>query len=354
MHLIGRKQRKAGLILSLSLAGTPVDDRVQATAIDVQALFRQKIGICRQPLNLSNTCSMDIQILSDLHLESPKAYDAYEITPTAPHLALLGDIGCACDPDYCTFLAYQLKKFRIVFHVIGNHEPYGSSWASVIEKLRAFQEANQRERAANSSLGEYVFLDRDEYHLPEYSVTILGCTLFSHVPTASLEDVSLGLNDFFRIHSWTVEQHVSAYERDLTWLNTRVSELAQEQPERKIVVFTHHSPTIDDRAIDPRNAGTKISAGFATDLRGETCWGGKRVVLWAFGHTHYNFAQWEDETSGMVVYSNQRGYYFSQASGFLEGRVVRIQNDGVVVMDPEPQFGTQQIEQGSTGKATLV
>ncbi|QPG94137.1 hypothetical protein C2857_004943 [Epichloe festucae Fl1] len=38
---------------------------------------------------------MDIQIFSDLHLESPKAYDLYNIPPKAPYLALalLGDIG---------------------------------------------------------------------------------------------------------------------------------------------------------------------------------------------------------------------------------------------------------------------
>lgn len=276
---------------------------------------------------------MDIQILSELHLESPKAYDFYELTPTAPHLALLGDIGCVCDPGYFTFLAKQLKQFRIVFHVIGNHEPYGSSWASTIAELRAFQEENRRQRTADSSLGEYVFLDRDEYHLPEYNVTILGCTLFSRVPQASLEDVSFGLNDFFRIDAWTVEQHVSAHERDLAWLNSRVSALAQELPDRRIVVFTHHSPTIDHRTVNPRTAGNKISSGFATDLRGETCWNGSNVMLWAFGHTHYNFAHWEDEKCGTTVFSNQRGYYFSQAPGFAERCVVKIEREGVVVLE---------------------
>lgn len=295
---------------------------------------------------------MDIQILSDLHLESPKAYDFYDITPTAPHLALLGDIGCVCEPSYFTFLGKQLKQFRIVFHVTGNHEPYGSNWATVIEQLRAFQDKNRRQRAADSHLGEYVFLDRDEYHLPEHNVTILGCTLFSHVPEASLEDVSFGLNDFFRIDSWTVEQHVSAHERDLAWLNSRVSALAQENPERKIVVFTHHSPTVDDRTVDPRTTGNKISPGFSTDLREEICWAGTKVALWAFGHTHYNFAHWEDETSGIIVLSNQRGYYFSQAPGFAARRVVKIGREGVVVTEedeePEPQSGIQPDDQESS------
>lgn len=278
---------------------------------------------------------MDIQILSDLHLESPKAYDFYEITPTAPHLALLGDIGCVCDPGYLTFLTTQLKQFSIVFHVLGNHEPYGSSWDSIITKLRTFQNESRLQRVADSSLGEYILLNRDEYHLPEYNITVLGCTLFSYVPAVSLEDVSFGLNDFFRIDSWTVEDHVSAHAREYAWLNSRVSALSKERPDHKIIIFTHHSPTINSRTVNPRTAGNKISSGFATDLRGEVCWTGENVVFWAFGHTHYNFPHWRDDESGTFVYSNQRGYYFSQAPGFAERRVIRIGKDGGVVVKEE-------------------
>ena len=36
---------------------------------------------------------MALQILSDLHLDAPKAYDVFKIVPKAPYLALLGDVG---------------------------------------------------------------------------------------------------------------------------------------------------------------------------------------------------------------------------------------------------------------------
>lgn len=270
---------------------------------------------------------MELQILSDLHLESPKAYDFYEIKPSAPHLALLGDIGCVSDPDYLTFLTTQLAKFRIVFHLLGNHEPYGSTWAATIKTLREFQEQNrqQRARSPESAIGEYILLDRDEFHLPSHNLTILGCTLFSDVPARSMTDVSLGLNDFFRIGDWTVEQHVEAHRRDLAWLNGRVAALAREHPGRRVVVLTHHSPTVDARTVNPRTADSKISSGFATDLRGEECWGSGNVVLWAFGHTHYNFGRFRDEDTGKVIYSNQRGYYFAQAAGFVEDDVVNFE-----------------------------
>lgn len=270
---------------------------------------------------------MELQILSDLHLESPKAYDFYEIKPSAPNLALLGDIGCVCDPDYLTFLTTQLANFRIVFHLLGNHEPLGSTWDAAIKTLRSFQEQNRQERARSPGpgVGEYVLLDRDEFHLPSHNLTVLGCTLFSDVPARSTADVSFGLNDFFRIGGWTVEQHVRAHRRDVAWLNGRVAAIAREQPGRRVVVLTHHSPTVDARTVNPRFAGSKISSGFATDLSGEGCWESGNGVLWAFGHTHYNFGRFRDERTGKVVYSNQRGYYFAQAAGFVEDDVVNLE-----------------------------
>lgn len=270
---------------------------------------------------------MELQILSDLHLESPQAYDFYAVKPSAPHLALLGDIGCVSDPGYLAFLAAQLAQFRIVFHLLGNHEPYGSTWDASIKKLREFQEQNRQERsqAPDSGIGEYVLLDRDEFHLPAHNLTVLGCTLFSDVPARSTTDVSFGLNDFFRIGDWTVEQHVAAHKRDVAWLNARVAAIARDHPGRRVVVLTHHSPTVDARTVNRRFAGSKISSGFATDLSGEECWRGGNVVLWAFGHTHYNFERFRDEDTGKTVYSNQRGYYFAQAAGFVEDDVVNFE-----------------------------
>jgi hypothetical protein len=71
---------------------------------------------------------MAVQILSDLHLEAPPAYDIFKITPKAPYLALLGDIGNAVahKSGFMGFLSRQLKQFRAVLFVLGNHEAYHS------------------------------------------------------------------------------------------------------------------------------------------------------------------------------------------------------------------------------------
>lgn len=138
-------------------------------------------------------------------------------------------------------------------------------------------------------------------------------------------DVSFGLNDFFRIDDWAVEQHVQAHERDLAWLNERVLAITQEDPGHRIVILTHHSPTLDSRTVNPRFSQSKISSGFASDLSGEICWENSNVSLWAFGHTHYNFDQFRDEGTGKIIHTNQRGYYFHQAAGLVEGGVVHVE-----------------------------
>lgn len=63
------------------------------------------------------------QILSDLHLESPSAYDVFKVSPKAPFLALLGDIGVVKDAGFIAFIQTQLRQFQIVFFLLGNHEP---------------------------------------------------------------------------------------------------------------------------------------------------------------------------------------------------------------------------------------
>ncbi|CAG8000047.1 unnamed protein product [Penicillium salamii] len=125
--------------------------------------------------------------------------------------------------------------------------------------------------------------------------------------------VIFGLKDFYEIDEWVVEAHCAAHQSDLAWLNSQVSRISAEEPHRKIVVFTHHSPvTRDSRAVHPRLVNSPVSSGFATDLSAQECWTNLSVRLWAFGHTYYNVNYVED--SGKMVLSNQRRYYSPQAN----------------------------------------
>lgn len=264
-----------------------------------------------------------IQILSDMHLEAPKAYDVFEIVPHAPYLALLGDIGnvAADKDDFLAFLTRQLRQFRAVFFVPGNHEAFHSNWPDTLALLRAFQEDVRRD----ASLGEFVLLDRAVFRLPDSDVVVLGCSLFSHVPPESRMAVSMSLKDFYQISDWDVDAHNEAHRRDLAWLNARVADL--EGSDVRIVILSHWSPSLDSRAIDPKHSGSRITSAFSTDLSGEKCFKSGRVKVWAFGHTHYNcdFAvDREDGAGPLRLVANQRGYYFSQAAGYDGAKAVEL------------------------------
>ncbi|KAF4773834.1 calcineurin-like phosphoesterase [Colletotrichum scovillei] len=263
------------------------------------------------------------QILSDLHLEHNN-YSNYRIVPTAPYLALIGDIGCVKDPGYIGFIRGLLDQFRVVFYVFGNHEPYGSSWDNAWETLDKFEKANRSERKKNpeSAVGEFVFMYQREYRIPDSHITVLGCTLFSNVPSTKMTPVSNGLNDFREIDGWTVEEHCQLHKQDLAWLNSRVNAISVDS-DRKIVIFTHYSPTEDTRAVEPCHAQSDIKSGFQTDLRNEDCWKSPNVKVWAFGHTHYN-CDFVDEATGKRLYTNQKGYSQDHSPGFREGNVVHV------------------------------
>ncbi|PNY27562.1 Uncharacterized protein TCAP_02514 [Tolypocladium capitatum] len=267
---------------------------------------------------------MAVQILSDLHLEAPKAYDTFEIVPNAPFLALLGDIGnvVAHKDDCLAFLRKQLGQFRAVLFVAGNHEAYHSSWPDALDVLRAFEVDVRRD----ASLGEFVLLDRAVYRLPGTNVTILGCSLFSLIPPERHMAVSLGLNDFFQTTDWDADAHNAAHRRDVAWLNDQVAHL-EHADDGQVIIFTHWSPSRDARATEPRHAGSPITSGFSTDLSHEACFNSERVKIWAFGHTHYNCDFSVDRGAGagpLRLLANQRGYYFAQADGYDGEKTVEV------------------------------
>lgn len=120
------------------------------------------------------------QFLSDLHLETPKSYDIFEITPNSPYLALIVDIGCIKDDEYLSFLEKQLSIFELVFLVLGNHESYHNSWKATKAKMTDLLNKMQVRSATESGFGSFIMLDQARFDLST-SVTILGCTLFSSI-----------------------------------------------------------------------------------------------------------------------------------------------------------------------------
>ena len=262
---------------------------------------------------------MAIQVVSDLHLEAPTAYDVFEIPASTHHLALLGDIGNVRDAGLMLFLEKVLQRFRVVFLLLGNHEPYHGSWPQAKAQLQQLKTNIDKKRGqigtarTEDSIGDLVILDQTRYDISD-EITVLGCTLFSHVTEAQKDYVSFGLNDFFYVEGWSVDDHNRTHAADVEWLNEQVAKIEREEPSRRVIIMTHHCPTLDSRAFDPKHSQSNISSGFATDLRNSPCMTSSCVKIWTYGHTHFN-CDFVCEATNTRIIANQRGYYFAQAGG---------------------------------------
>lgn len=128
--------------------------------------------------------------------------------------------------------------------------------------------------------------------------------------------------DFRDILRWEVDDHNSAHESDLAWLNAQVSKIVKQEPRRRIVILTHHSPSVDPRSTDPKHKHSEVTSAFATDLSREECWMAPAVKTWAFGHTHYS-CEFRDE-HGKAVLSNPKGYFLIPEKSFNAEHVFTI------------------------------
>ena len=273
-----------------------------------------------------------LQIMSDLQLETPAArptYEEFDIQPECQCLALLGDIGNVSDSRLFDFFERQLRRFETVMFLLGNHEPYGTSFSKAVEAVRDFEEkAKQRQyNPDDSARGKFIFLNRTRYDLSE-SLTVLGCTLFSSIIPEQHSTATQFVSDFCQIEDWAVDRHNSAHQRDLKWLNSEVFACAQQEPKRTIVVLTHYSPTVLAQASDLRHVrdDTQIRSAFTTDLSSQVCWTSQAVKLWAFGHTHFNCDLQDPQTKKRIV-TNQKGYRKAESLDFSWSKVVEVNVD---------------------------
>ena len=132
--------------------------------------------------------------------------------------------------------------------------------------------------------------------------------MFSRVSYDQARTVADRFVDFKDLIDWDVGNHNDFHEADVDWLNDQVENVTRETSDRKIIVFTQYSPSIDQRTKKPKYPKSTVDSGFITDLSSQMCWRASAVKLWAFGHTHYNF-DFTDEETGKRVIANQKGYY---------------------------------------------
>lgn len=268
-----------------------------------------------------NTMSMfppRFQVLSGLHLETPTSqplYDRFRLHIQGSHVFMLGDIGLVLDEALFSFLRDLLINMRgsRFFYILGTHEPYRTTLPHAVARLRAFEKEAKYEYG-----GRFVFLNRDRFDL-DANTTIFGCTLWSDVLPQQAAEVNALVTDFDEskgIHAWTLKNHAQEHRKDRDWLNSQVQALQETEPQRQIIIATHHSPTVDPRAVEPAHQSSSTSSAFATDMSKDICWTSTAVRLWVFGQTHYNCG-FRDEVTGKLVVANQKGYEHEEMQELL-------------------------------------
>ncbi|RAL09282.1 uncharacterized protein BO97DRAFT_458460 [Aspergillus homomorphus CBS 101889] len=177
---------------------------------------------------------VSFQIFSDLHLEVGQQYASYEIPVCADYLVLA---------DKARQLEQEpsLNRRLIVFH-------------------------------------------QKRFDVPGCDITILGCTLWSKVPSELTDIVQSKVKDFQKIEGWSINGHNASHESYLAWL---LKDMQTRREKQSVLVVTHHAPSLQ-RTSSPQHAKNPWSVAFGTDVLSQFADGVKE--------------------SGVRVVSNQRGY----------------------------------------------
>lgn len=289
-----------------------------------------------------------LQYVSDIHLETHHntGKDIFNkiLKPSAPYLALCGDIGYPGAQLYEPFLKYCSDNFEHVFYIAGNHEYYNDMKAIKYLKTKQFIEKSvsddelrrisarfpretpedrvEKIRELCSKYKNIHFLDKEIFKIPNTNIIIVGCTLWSKLDMTPF--MLPQFNDFQRIcenkdtllrprtyDDWN-EEHVE-------FLGDILKEIENESPNSKVVVLTHHCPTydiiIEKYADDPNN----MNSFFANkDLINPF---GKNVKAWICGHTH---GCKSINVEGTIVATNTFGYEWETIEGFKNDAILEI------------------------------
>lgn len=238
-----------------------------------------------------------LQIISDVHLESkpPRFLWRSYISPQSTHLAIVGDLCPIYDVHtWVPFLKDLSKHWSHIYWINGNHEYYGPY--STVQLLRLQEHHITRE------LPKVQVLNRDTHQLEHDGYTILGATLWSHVPPNHATTVHKRVNDYKYIlnrdqRTVNVEETNQWHARDSQWLKNTI----QHRIGENLIVLTHHAPLMKNTS-DPKYSTQATSYAFASS---QTALFQRHVAFWGFGHTHWpcNF-----RFRNTTVMSNPVGY----------------------------------------------
>lgn len=237
--------------------------------------------------------TVGFHVLSDIHLEQygddlPRFLEA----PVPDFLCLCGDIGQPSSPSYRRFLEECTVAYKRVFIIPGNHEFYGSDVKSTVDRIKAL--------CAEIAPDKLVCLYNEAVDVKGTDLRVYGTTLWSKIDGAQRGTVQCFNMDFRKIWDWNADAHTRAHEECVRGLQ---AELASLPPGKRLIVMTHHAPTL--QCGSPVHAHSPISSSYKSDLRGLIEHNSHKIAAWMYGHDHYSARL---RIGSTLVVSNQAGY----------------------------------------------
>jgi len=212
--------------------------------------------------------SLNIQFVSDVHLESKGRYGAWwdnAIIPQAPYLVLAGDISPVRHNKLPEFYNWCVERFTKVIHVPGNHEYW---------KVDTYTTISETETYMRQLCNEYgvIFAQKKIIEFEPEMPKLVCCTLWSKT------DSNIGKsNDFFNIKGLNVRSRNTLYYDHLKFIKNSIRN--ESIPP---IVVTHHAPLSQDtqRTEHVGNHNQSLYTNNLDYLVDKSC-------AWIFGHTHH-------------------------------------------------------------------
>ncbi|QKF94538.1 metallophosphoesterase [Fadolivirus algeromassiliense] len=262
---------------------------------------------------------INIQFTSDNHLEFYDDNIDYKtwLTPCAPYLAVLGDLGYPSMTNFRKFFEQVSQVYEKVFYVSGNHEYY-------ICKNRQLQTLEQVDKEiqeiCDSFLNVY-YLNNKEHHLTD-NIVILGTTLWSFIPANKKELMRYQINDYVYIYTTidnivakiTPSNTTNAHVKNVIWLSRKI----EEYKDKQIIILSHHLPSF--QLIHKDYQGNDMNCAFASDLD-YLMNRHKHIKYWLCGHTHRNVYSKINECQCMT---NPSGYKSDNNKEYDKQKVITL------------------------------
>jgi len=265
------------------------------------------------------------------------------VEPSAPILALLGDIGRVDSMEECQrvrqFLMQASCSFETVLYVPGNHE----FWSECVPQMGGAEMIDRLRGICRSAGCNVRLCSGDDRAFCISGVKILATTLWTRIPKRYSREAWRWMRDFDRIRELNVCKGIEAdpagldrawsaysrmFEEEVDWL-TQQLDLQTDLP---ILVLTHHAPS-KSQSSEPNfeTKGPGVYGLHATDLQSLL---NRNVKVWAFGHTHWNPKAWIEEGYNYRVafVSNQVGDGASSGDSalqFSKSYTVKISKSGI-------------------------